>query len=68
MGTGWLENHTVSPGFSRADADASDNARFALLYRTCFPYRWPNQFHGETILNKEETTLPEACADVSWFV
>ncbi len=67
MGTAWHENHTVSPGFSRADRSAPDTAGSAVLYgdndplsgqsdsRVCVPY-------------KEKRTLPGASADISWLV
>ena len=67
MGTVWHENHTISPGFSRADGSAPDTAGSAVLYgnndhisgqadsMVCVPY-------------KEKRTLPGASVDVSWFV
>ena len=67
MGTVRRENHTLSRGFSRADASAPDSAGSAELYgdyvpisgqadsRECAPY-------------KEKRTLPGTSADVSSFV
>ena len=67
MGTVWLENHTVSPGFSRADGRAPDTARSAVLYGTT-TLSPGKPIPGSPTPYKEKRTLPGTPADVSWFV
>ena len=67
MGTVWHENHTVSPGFSRADASAPDTAGSAVLYGCNVPISGQADSR-EYAPYKEKRTLPGTTADVSWFV
>ena len=67
MGTAWRENHTLSPGFSRADGGAPDSAGSALLYGNNVPISGQADSR-ESVPYKEKRTLPGATADVSWFV
>ena len=67
MGTAWHENHTVSPGFSRADRSAPDTAGSAVLYGDNVPLSGQADSR-ECVPYKEKRTLPGAPADVSWFV
>ena len=66
MGTAWRENHTVSPGFSRADESAPDIAGSAMLYGNNVPISGQADSR-ESVPYKEMRTLPGAPADVSWF-
>ena len=67
MGTAWHENHTVSPGFSRADRSAPDTAGSAVLYGDNVPISGQADSR-ESVPYKEKRTLPGAPAGVSWFV
>ena len=67
MGTAWHEIHTVSVGFSRADENAPDTARAAVLYGAKVPISGQADSRDGTPY-KEKKTLPGAPADVSWFV
>ena len=67
MGTVRHENHTVSLGFSRADASAPDTARAAVLYGNNVPISGQTDSR-ESVPYKEKRTLPGTCADVSEFV
>ena len=67
MGTAWHENHTVSPGFSRADGSAPDTAGSAVLYGYNVPISGQADSR-ESVPYKEKRTLPGTPADVSWFV
>ena len=67
MGTAWHENYTVSVGFSRADADAPDTARAAVLYGAKVPISGQADSRDGAPY-KEKRTLPGVCADVSHFV
>ena len=67
MGTVRHENQSVSPGFSRADGSAPDNAGSALLYGDNVPISGRADSR-ESVPYKEKRTLPGAPADVSWFV
>ena len=67
MGTVWHENHTVSPGFSRADGSAPDTAGSAVLYGNNVPISGQADSR-ESVPYKEKRTLPGTPADVSWFV
>ena len=67
MGTIWHENHSVSPGFSRADAGAPDTAGSAVLYGCYIPISGQADSR-EYAPYKEKRTLPGTTADVSWFV
>ena len=67
MGTARRENHTVSPGFSRADGSAPDTAGSAVLYGNNVPISGQADSR-EFVPYKEKRTLPGAPADVSWFV
>ena len=66
MGTVWHENHTVSPGFSRADGSAPDTAGSAVLYG--YNVHISGQADSmESDPYKEKRTLPGTPADVTWF-
>jgi hypothetical protein len=67
MGTARRENHTVSPGFSRADESAPDTAGSAVLYGNNIPISGQADSR-ESVPYKEKRTLPGAPADVSWFI
>ena len=67
MGTVWHENHTISPGFSRADGSAPDTAGSAVLYGINDPISG-QAASRESDPYKEKRTLPGTPADVSWFV
>ena len=67
MGTARRENHTVSPGFSRADGSAPDTAGSAVLYGNNIPISGQADSR-ESVPYKEKRTLPGTPADVSWFV
>ena len=67
MGTVRHENHTVSLGFSRADASAPDTARGAVLYGCNVPISGQADSR-ESVPYKEKRTLPGTPADVSEFV
>ena len=67
MGTAWRENHTVSPGFSRADRSAPDTAGSAVLYGDNVPLSGQSDSR-EYVPYKEKRTLPGASADISWLV
>ena len=67
MGTVRHENHTVSTGFSRADADAPDTAGSAVLYGNNDPISGQADSRV-SVPYKEKRTLPGTFADVSWFV
>ena len=67
MGTARRENHTVSPGFSRADGSAPDTAGSAVLYGNNVPISGQADSR-ESVPYKEKRTLPGAPADVSWFI
>ena len=67
MGTVWHENHTLSPGFSRADGSAPDTAGSAVLYGNNVPISGQADSR-ESVPYKEKRTLPGTPADVSWFV
>ena len=67
MGTAWHENYTVSVGFSRADQDAPDTARAAVLYGTVVPISGQADSR-DRVPYKEKRTLPGAPADVPHFV
>ena len=67
MGTAWHEIHTVSVGFSRADENAPDTARAAVLYGAKVPISGQADSRDGTPY-KEKKTLPGAPADVSHFV
>ena len=67
MGTVWHENHTLSPGFSRAGGSAPDTAGSAVLYGDNVPISGQADSR-ECIPYKEKRTLPGTSADVSWFV
>lgn len=59
MGTAWHENHTVSVGFSRADPDAPDTARAAVLYGQVSipcPYLRASRFQGVGPLQRKENS------------
>ena len=67
MSTVRHENDTVSPGFSRADASASNTAESAVLYGNSDPVS--DQADSRvSVPYKEKITRPGTCADVSWFV
>ena len=66
MGTDWRENHTLSPGFSRADGSAPDTAGSAVLYGNNVPISGRTDSR-ELAPYKEKRTLPGTAADVSWF-
>ena len=67
MGTARRENHTFSPGFSRADGSAPDTAGSAVLYGSIVPISGQTDSR-ECAPYKEKRTLPGAAASVSWFV
>ena len=67
MGTVWHENHTVSPGFSRADTSAPDTAGSAVLYGNNVPISGQADSR-ESVPYKEKRSHPGTHADVSWFV
>ena len=67
MGTAWHEIHTVSVGFSRADENAPDIARAAMLYGAKVPISGQADSRDGAPY-KEKKTLPGAPADVSHFV
>ena len=67
MGTAWHEIHTVSVGFSRADRDAPDTARAAVLYGPRAPISGQADSRGWSPY-KEKRTLPGVSTDVSHFV
>ena len=67
MGTARRENHTFSPGFSRADGSAPDTAGSAVLYGSIVPISGQTDSR-ECAPYKEKRTLPGAAANVSWFV
>jgi hypothetical protein len=67
IGTVRHEIHTVSPGFSRADASAPDTAGSAVLYGNKGPLSGQADSRAY-VPYKEKRTLPGTCADVSWFV
>ena len=67
MGTAWRENHTVSPGFSRADESAPDIAGSAMLYGNNVPISGQADSR-ESVPYKEKRTLPGTPAGVTWFV
>ena len=67
MGTAWHEIYTVSVGFSRADSDAPDTARAAVLYGARAPISGQADSRG-WVPYKEKRTLPGVAADVSHFV
>ena len=67
MGTIRHENHTVSPGFSRADTGAPDTAGSAVLYGNNDPISGQADSRV-SVPYKEKRTLPRTCADVSRFV
>ena len=67
MGTARRENHTLSPGFSRADGSTPDTAGSAVLYGNNIPISGRADSR-ESVPYKEKRTLPGAPADVSWCV
>ncbi len=67
MSTARRENHTASPGFSRADESAPDTAGSAVLYGYSAPISGQADSRGSDPY-KEKRTLPGASAGVSWFV
>ena len=67
MGTVRHENHTTSPGFSRADGSAPDTAGGAVLYGDHVPISGQAESR-ESVPYKEKRTLPGTTADVTWFV
>jgi len=67
IGTVRHENHTVSTGFSRADAGAPDTAGSAVLYGNNDPISGQADSRV-SVPYKEKRTLPGTCADVSRFV
>ena len=67
MGTARHENHTASPGFSRAGGGAPDTARAAVLYGSCDPISGRTDSRVSAPY-KEKRTLPGAPASVSWCV
>ena len=67
MGTDRRENHTTSPGFSRADGSAPDTAGGAVLYGDLVPISGQADSR-ESVPYKEKRTLPGTTADVAWFV
>ena len=67
MGTARRENHTLSPGFSRADGSTPDTAGSAVLYGNNVPISGRADSR-ESVPYKEKRTLPGAPADVSWCV
>jgi len=61
------ENHTVSTGFSRSDADAPNIAGSAVLYGNNDPIS--GQANSRvSVPYTEKSTLPGTCVDVSRFV
>ena len=66
MGTVGHENHTVSPGFSRADGSAPDTAGSAVLYGDSVHISGQAD-SMESDPYKEKRTLPGTPADVTWF-
>ena len=56
MGTGRRENHTLSPGFSRADGSAPDTAGSAVLYGRLRPYLGLSPFQGVSPLQRKENS------------
>ena len=58
MGTAWHENHTVSVGFSRADPDAPDTARAAVLYGNPVPLSPGKPIPGGGVLTKKRELFP----------
>ena len=67
MGTARRENHTTSPGFSRADGSAPDTAGGAVLYGDVVPISGRADSR-ELVPYKEKRTLPGTAADVTRFV
>ena len=59
---------TRSLGFSRAVASAPDTTKIAVLSQPRTPSRQANCFQGLRRCEKEKTSLPGACANVSEFV
>ena len=66
MGTAWHENHTASPGFSRAGRGAPGAAGGAALYGTDDPISG-RAASRESRPYGEKRTLPGTPADVSRF-
>ena len=58
MGTAWHENHTVSVGFSRADRDAPDTARAAVLYGNPVSLSPGKPIPGSESLTKKRELFP----------
>ena len=58
MGTAWHENYTVSVGFSRADADAPDTARAAVLYGNPVSLSPGKPIPGSESLTKKRELFP----------
>lgn len=58
MGTAWHENHTVSVGFSRADANAPDTARAAVLYGNPVSLSPGKPIPGSGSLTKKRELFP----------
>ena len=58
MGTAWHENHTVSVGFSRADRDAPDTARAAVLYGNPVSLSPGKPIPGSELLTKKRELFP----------
>lgn len=58
MGTAWHENHTVSVGFSRADQDAPDTARAAVLYGNPVSLSPGKPIPGSESLTKKRELFP----------
>ena len=58
MGTAWHEIHTVSVGFSRADADAPDTARAAVLYGNPVSLSPGKPIPGSESLTKKRELFP----------
>ena len=67
MGTARHENHTASPGFSRADGGAPDTAGSAVLYGSLVPISGRTDSR-ECAPYKEKRTLPGTPGGVSWLV
>ena len=58
MGTAWHENYTVSVGFSRADTDAPDTARAAVLYGNPVSLSPGKPIPGSESLTKKRELFP----------
>ena len=58
MGTAWHENYTVSVGFSRADVDAPDTARAAVLYGNPVSLSPGKPIPGSESLTKKRELFP----------